>query len=231
VTESSESPKPKRVSKAAAKSAAPVATKVAAPKPVATAAPKPGATAKLAASAKPARSRKAGKQVAVVAPEPTHRHPNLGLAPLDMEAGFTAEANVLRRDRAAIAAAAVEAAVAADPDLQLRFDDAGLRQLLHDAEVLIDRLAMCLDADDVRPMAEYAEWIGPILRRRGVSLWDLVEICNGIREIVAPTLGQEASKAMNGILDAAIDVLRKNGRLGGDPHKRNALLKWFYRGV
>jgi len=90
---------------------------------------------------------------------------------------------------------------------------------------------MCLDADDARPMAEYAEWIGPILRRRGVSLWDLVEICNGIREIVAPTLGQEACKAMNGILDAAIDVLRKNGRLGGDPHKRNALLKWFYRGV
>lgn len=236
--ESSESPKPKRVSKAAAKSPAPVATKVAAsiaaeiaaPKSTAIAAPKPAAPTKAAVTKSP-RSRKAGKQVAVVAPEPTHRHPNLGLAPLDMEAGFTAEANVLRRDRAAIAAAALVAAVAADPDLQLRFDDAGLRQLLHDAEVLIDRLAMCLDADDVRPMAEYAEWIGPILRRRGVSLWDLVEICNGIREIVAPTLGQEASKAMNGILDAAIDVLRKNGRLGGDPHKRNALLKWFYRGV
>ena len=229
--ESSESPKPKRVSKEAAKSAAPVAAAIAAPKAAAIAAPKAAAPAKVAPPGKPARSRKAGKQVAVVAPEPTHRHPNLGLAPLDMEAGFTAEANVLRRDKAAIAAAALVAAVAADPDLQLRFDDAGLRQLLHDAEVLIDRLAMCLDADDVRPMAEYAEWIGPILRRRGVSLWDLVEICNGIREIVAPTLGQEACKAMNGILDAAIDVLRKNGRLGGDPHKRNALLKWFYRGV
>jgi hypothetical protein len=223
VTESSESPKPKRVSKAAAKSAAPIAAE--------SSASKTGAPAKLAAPAKPARSRKAGKQVAVVAPEPTHRHPNLGLAPLDMEAGFTVEANVLRRDKVAIAAAALVAAVAADPDLQLRFDDAGLRRLLHDAEVLIDRLAMCLDAGDTRPMAEYAEWIGPILRRRGVSLWDLVEICNGIREIVAPTLGQEASKAMNGILDAGIEVLRKNGRLGGDPHKRNALLKWFYRGV
>ena len=231
MTESIESPKPKLVSKEAAKSAAPVAAAIAAPKAAAIAAPKAAAPAKVAPPGKPARSRKAGKQVAVVAPEPTHRHPNLGLAPLDMEAGFTAEANVLRRDKAAIAAAALVAAVAADPDLQLRFDDAGLRQLLHDAEVLIDRLAMCLDADDARPMAEYAEWIGPILRRRGVSLWDLVEICNGIREIVAPTLGQEACKAMNGILDAAIDVLRKNGRLGGDPHKRNALLKWFYRGV
>jgi hypothetical protein len=36
---------------------------------------------------------------------------------------------------------------------------------------------------------------------------------------------------MAGALDAAIEVLRKNGRLGGDGHKRNALLKWLYRGV
>jgi hypothetical protein len=164
-------------------------------------------------------------------PEPTHRHPNLGLAPLDMTAGFPAAAGALRRDRAAIAAGALETAVAADPELQLRFDDAGLRQLLHDAEVLIDRLAMCVAANDTRPMAEYAEWIGPIFRRRGVSLWDVVALCEGIREAAAPTLGGDEAKAMGRTLDAGVEVLRKNGRLGGDPHKRNALLKWLYRGV
>ena len=42
---------------------------------------------------------------------------------------------------------------------------------------------------------------------------------------------ESLARRIHGILDAAIDVLRKNGRLGGDPHKRNALLKWFYRGV
>lgn len=215
VTENSSAPTSKRVSKAAGRAATVAA-----------------ASAAKAAGPKAARSSKAGKQVAVAAtPEPTHRHPNLGLAPIDMTAGFPAAADVLRRDRTAIAAGALETAVAADPELQLRFDDAGLRQLLHDAEVLIDRLAMCVAANDTRPMAEYAEWIGPIFRRRGVSLWDIVALCEGIREAAAPMLGGEEAKAMGRTLDAGVEVLRKNGRLGGDPHKRNALLKWLYRGV
>ena len=131
-----------------------------------------------------------------------------------MTAGFPAAADALRRDRAAIAADALVAAVAADPELQLRFDDAGLRQLLHDSEVLIDRLAMCVASDDPRPMAEYAEWIGPIFRRRGVSLWDVVALCEGIRETATPRLGDEEAAAMGRALDAAVEVLRKNGRLG-----------------
>jgi hypothetical protein len=147
-----------------------------------------------------------------------------------MTAGSPAAAGMLRRDKAAIAARALEAAVAADPELRLRFDDTGLRQLIHDAEVLIDRLADSVASDDPRPMAEYAEWIGPIFRRRGVSLLDLVALCEGIRSAAAPGLG-DGSEAMGRALDAAIEVLRKNGRLGGDPHKRNALLKWLYRGV
>jgi hypothetical protein len=36
---------------------------------------------------------------------------------------------------------------------------------------------------------------------------------------------------MNAAMDAAIGVLRKNGRLAGDMHGRNALLKWLYKGV
>jgi hypothetical protein len=212
VTDSTSVPTRKRVSKPA------LPAKAASPKP--------------AAPAKPARSSKAGKKVAVAAaPEPTHRHPNLGLAPLDMTVGFPAAADVLRRDRVAIAANALVTAVAADPELQLRFDDAGLRQLLHDAEILVDRLAISVAANDSRPMAEYAEWIGPIFRRRGVSLWDVVAICEGIREIATPKLDDEEAAAMGRALDAAAEVLRKNGRLGGDGHKRNALLKWLYRGV
>ncbi len=169
--------------------------------------------------------------MAVAAPEPAHRHPNLGKPPIDMTAGFPAAAEALRRDRSTIAAEALVTAVAADPELQLRFDDAGLRQLLHDAEVLIDRLAMCVAANDPRPMAEYAEWIDPIFRRRGVSLWDVVALCEGIRETAKPRLGDDEAAAMGRALDAAVEVLRKNGRLGGDGHKRNALLKWLYRGV
>ncbi|MGD0019214.1 MAG: hypothetical protein ABSD62_08160 [Candidatus Limnocylindrales bacterium] len=207
MTESNDAPTPKRASRVAAKAATP-------------------------AGPKPARSSRPGKQgVVAVAPEPTHRHPNLGLAPIDMTAGFPAAAAALRRNEAAIAARALEAAIAADPELQLRFDDAGLRQLLHDAEVLIERLAMCVAANDSRPMAEYAEWIGPTFRRRGVSLWDVAALCNGIRETATPKLGDDEAGALGRALDAAVEVLRKNGRLGGDGHKRNGLLKWLYRGV
>ena len=148
-----------------------------------------------------------------------------------MTAGFPAAAAALRREKAGIAAAALEAAFAADPELRGHFDDAGVRQLLHDTEVLTDRLAMSVASDDARPMAEYAEWIGPIFRRRGVSLWDLVAVCKGLGETLASRFTGEESGAIGRALDAAIQVLGKNGRLGGDGHKRNALLKWLYRGV
>jgi hypothetical protein len=90
---------------------------------------------------------------------------------------------------------------------------------------------MCVAANDSRPMAEYAEWIGPTFRRRGVSLWDVAALCNGIRETATPKLGDDEAGALGRALDAAVEVLRKNGRLGGDGHKRNGLLKWLYRGV
>jgi hypothetical protein len=180
--------------------------------------------------AKPARAARPAKAIAV-APEPAHRHPNLGLAPLDMTAGFPAAAAALRRDKAALAAGALEATIAADPEFEPRFDEAGLRRLVHDAETLIERLAMCVASNDGRWLAEYAEWVGPILRRRGVSQWDIAAVCEGLRKAVAPTFGPDELAVMDRSLGAAIAVFKKNGRLAGDSHKRNALLKWLYRGV
>lgn len=214
MTETSGDPSQKRASKAGAKTAVTKTSAVA--KPV---------------TPRPARSSRTGKKLAVVTPEPTHRHPNLGLAPMDMTAGFPSAAAILRRSRSKIAARALEVVVAADPDFRPRFDDAGLRQLLHDTEVLIDRLAMCVEADDSRPMAEFAEWIGPAVRRRRVSLWDIAALCEGVREVATPKFADEEAALIGRTVDAAVAVLRKNGRLGGDPHKRNALFKWLYRGV
>ena len=212
MTESSDTPKPKRASSTSAK---PAAVKLAAAKPTA---------------AKPARAIKRARALVVV-PEPTHRHPNLGLAPIDMTAGFPAAADALRRDKAALAAGALEAAIDADPEFKARFDEAGLRHLHHDAEVLIERLAMCVAGNDRRWLAEYAEWVGPIFRRRGVAQSDLAALCEGLRKAVAPRRGHDELAVTDRSLDAAIAVFRKNGRLAGDSHKRNALLKWLYRGV
>jgi hypothetical protein len=64
-----------------------------------------------------------------------------------------------------------------------------------------------------------------------VSLGDLAAACEGIRETVAPMLSTEELEVATRSLEAAIEVFKRNSRLGGDRHKRNALWKWMYRGV
>jgi hypothetical protein len=148
-----------------------------------------------------------------------------------MKAGFPVGAQALQEGRTAVARAAIEAVVAADSEFGRRFGEAGLRVLQHDAEVLVERLALCLASGDSRFLAEYAEWIGPNLRRRSVSQLDMVPVCEAVRTTVDARLAAEESAAAGRALDAAIEVFRKNGRIGGDTHRRNALLRWFYRGV
>jgi hypothetical protein len=163
--------------------------------------------------------------------EPIDRHPNLGLAPIDMKGGFPIAAEAIRQNALKLSAAALESAVEADPEIRDRYNEAALRKLLRDGELLVDRLANCVAAGEIRWLTEYAEWIAPIYRRRGVPLGDLGLLCAGIRRGVEPQLGPDEMALATRALDAAIVIFGKNGRLGGDGHKRNALLKWLYRGV
>lgn len=181
------------------------------------------------AAGKPA-SRAVAKQSSRAVAKPAFRHPNLGLAPVNMRSGFPMAAEKLRRDTAPIAARALEAAVEKDPTIKARYDETGLRRLLRDT-VVTERLAMCLGSDDPRWLVEYAYWIAPIYRRRGVSLLDVCALCDGIRGAVSADLGRDERTAAERSLDAAIAILKRNSRLAGDRHKRNALWKWMYRGV
>jgi hypothetical protein len=95
----------------------------------------------------------------------------------------------------------------------------------------VDRLAICLASGDDRWLVEYAEWIVPIYRRRGVPLADLGAVCAGIRDTLGPQLNPDALAVATRSLDAAIAVFARDGRLGGDTHRRNTLWKWLYRGV
>jgi hypothetical protein len=160
-----------------------------------------------------------------------HRHPNMGLAPIDMKGGFPVAAEKVRRASLTLAARALEAAIDTDPTIRERYDEVGLRRLLRDGELVVERLSMCLAADDVRWLREYAEWVAPIYRRRGVSLLDLAALCAGVRAAVQPDLGESELAAADRAIDAATASLRKNSRIAGDRHKRNALWKWMYRGV
>lgn len=161
----------------------------------------------------------------------SNRHPNLGLAPVDVAAGNPTAGDAIRADALRLSAAALEAAIAADPTIRERYDETGLRRLLHDGELLVDRLATCVSSGEIRWLTEYAEWIQPIYRRRRVPLGDLGALCAGIREKVAPQLGPNELEVATRSLDAAIAILGRNSRLGGDGHKRNALWQWLYKGV
>ena len=165
------------------------------------------------------------------APKATAHHPNLGLAPADRTAGYAAAAEKLQGNAGRLSAGALEAAMLTDPTLRTRYDEVGLRHLLRDGELLVERLAMCLENGETRWLTEYAEWIGPIYRRRGVPLSDLGALCSAVRDTVEPHLSRDEFAVAERALDAAQTILRNNGRLGGDRHKRNALLKWLYRGV
>lgn len=220
VTESSDS-SPKPAARAATKPAAPAA--------------KPArAAAKPARAAKPIASKAATPPTpakAKLAKAPAGRHPNLGLAPIDLTAGYPAAAEKLRDNAARISAAALEAAVEADPTIRTRYDEVGLRRLLRDGELLVARLATCLASGEDGLLVEYAEWIGPICRRRGVPQGDMSALCAGIRGALEPDLSADEFAAAGRALDAAAARFKRNGRLAGDGHKRNALLKWMYRGV
>jgi hypothetical protein len=159
------------------------------------------------------------------------RHPSLGLAPVDMTAGFPAGAEKLRTSGPLLAARALEAVAAKDPTLTERHDEMAMRRLLRDGELVVERLAMCLASRNPRWLVEFAEWVSPIYRRRGTSLLDLAALCDGVKTAAAPHLSAEELAAAAAAIDAANAILRRNSRLGGDRHKRNALWNWMYRGV
>ena len=203
------------------------------PKPSTRAAGKSAPKAAPKAAIKSAAPRKA-TAVAAVAKAGNERvlhHPNLGLAPAVMTASHGAAAGKIRIDAARISAGALEAVAKADPTIRTRYDETALRILLRDGELLIERLAMCLAGGQDSWLTDYAEWIGPIHRRRGVPLRDLAALCAAIPEQIEPQLSSDELAAATRYLDAAAAVLNRNGRVGGDRHKRNALLKWMYRGV
>jgi hypothetical protein len=159
------------------------------------------------------------------------RHPNLGLAPADMQAGFAGAARRIREGKAEIASRGLEEAVKADPSLRTRYDDPQLRRLIRDGELIVERLAMSVGSDDVRWIAEYSEWIVPIYRRRHVPLADLATLCAGIRSALTADLDEAELASADRAFEAAQLVLRRNGRVAGDRHKRRSIFKWMYRGV
>lgn len=157
-------------------------------------------------------------------------HPSLGLPPQDMTAGLPEAAARIAAARERLAGRALEVALAATPSLGERYDEAGLRQLLRDAELLVDRVALSVGSGDPRFTRGYADMLSPQYRRRKVPLDDLIALCEGIRAALPGVLTPDERGSAGAALDAAIEVFRWHRRLAGDARKKNALLQFLYKG-
>lgn len=158
-------------------------------------------------------------------------HPTLGHPPRSLTAGFPEAADRLRANRARLAARALETAVDADPTFRARYDEAGLRNLLRDAEVLADRLALCVAGSDAYWLKEFADQTAPVFRRRDVPMDDVTRICEGLKTAAHGVLSDDEAVPADQALDEAIGVYRWYRRLAGDARKRNRIITALYRGA
>lgn len=130
-----------------------------------------------------------------------------------------------------LAARALESAVDRDPTLRTRYDEVGLRERLHDAELLADRVALAVAAGDPEPAKEYADWTAPVYRRKQVPLDDLINLCEGLRQALPSVVDGAALTDAEAAIDDAIVQYRWHRRLAGDARKRNAFLQFIYKGA
>jgi hypothetical protein len=157
-------------------------------------------------------------------------HPSLGLPPRDLSAGLPAAAARVRDAAPRLAARALEVAIDRDPTLRERTDEASLRARLRDAELLAERIAIAVAADDPTATREYADWTSPVYRRKRVPLDDLINLCEGLRAALPSVLAPLEMPAAERAIDAAIEQYRWHRRLAGDARKKNALVQFLYKG-
>ena len=157
-------------------------------------------------------------------------HPTLGQPPRSLHAGFPEAAARLRTERTRLASRALESAVDRDPTFRTRYDEVGLRTLLGDAEVFVDRLALCVAGNDSHWLKEFANMTAPVFRRRAVAMDDVVRLLEGLRAGARGVLSEAETVPADAALDEAVAVFKWYRRLAGDARKRNPILAALYKG-
>ncbi len=157
-------------------------------------------------------------------------HYALGLPPTDMQAGFPDAAARIRAAQPRLGARAVEVALQRDPTLRERLGETGLRALLRDTEIYLERIARAVASADPGQAREWADWVAPVYRRRKVPMDDLVNLSEGLRSSLATILSPEEQVAADAALDQAIVTFRRYRGLAGDARKRNRILAAIYKG-
>jgi len=112
-----------------------------------------------------------------------------------------------------------------------RYDDLGLRNLLRDAEVHVDRLASCVAGNDVHWLKHFADGAAPVFRRRGVPMDDVVQLMNGLKSAARGILSAEEMAPAELAIDEAAKVYHWYRRLSGDARRKNPIVEKIYRGI
>lgn len=136
----------------------------------------------------------------------------------------------IRTDADRLAARALRVAMDADASIERRYDEAGLRQLLLDATLLAQQVALAVETERPELLREYAEWTASTYRRRLTPMDDLVALCEGLRSALPSVLAPGELAPPGEALDAAIAAYRWHRRIAGDARKKNAFLQFLYKG-
>lgn len=157
-------------------------------------------------------------------------HPSLGLPPIDQRVVHPDAARRIREGLPRLAARALEVAIQRDPTMRDRYDEVGLRERLHDAQLIGERLALAIGRDDPSSLGHYAEQVAPPYRRKRVPMDDLIHLCEGLRAALPGSVSADEMEVANAAIDSAIDALRFHRRLAGDARPRNRFLQAIYKG-
>jgi hypothetical protein len=158
-------------------------------------------------------------------------HPSLGLPPIVQTSELPTSAVRVTAARDRLAARALEIAVDHDPTLRSRYDEIGLRRILRDTAVLVDRVVDAIVDGDSDRARVFAEAVPPMYRRRKVPMDDLVNIAEGVRAAIGAILPLADMGPVDGAVDAMIERFRWNRRIAGDARKRNRILAAIYKGA
>ena len=158
-------------------------------------------------------------------------HPLHGARPLDQTAGFPSAVAPLTAQWEQLAGRAIVAAVERNPELRDRVGDLGLRHLMRDAQVVLEKLAESVASGSITALKSFTEHGTPTWRRRRISMDDVTDLYEGLRIAVATVLAGEAAAFADRALLEGIAVLKWHRRLGGDTRKRNRILAAIYKGA
>lgn len=112
-----------------------------------------------------------------------------------------------------------------------RHDELGLRNLLRDAEVHVDRLALCVAGNDPHFLAHFADGAATVFRRRGVPMDDVVHLMGGLKAAARGVLTAEEMVPAELAIDEAAGVYHWYRRLSGDARKKNRIVDAIYKGI